>query len=92
MEAHAAPRDLIGRGMTVGVVSQGAEEVDLVSQVGQYGRDHAAASRRPGERLAGSHDVAGLRQSRQREEIDPFDVANHRNPGHDLPGYAACPR
>jgi ribosome-associated toxin RatA of RatAB toxin-antitoxin module len=68
--------------VTVGVVAEGAEELDLGPELRQHhGRDAPAAGRAC-ERLPGVEHLALAGHPSDLDEVDPFDVTDHRDPGH----------
>jgi hypothetical protein len=62
--------------MAVHVVPECAEEVDFRAELRQHGGDDAAAPGGAGEALPRVQDLTRPRVPDERDEIDPFDVAD----------------
>jgi carbon monoxide dehydrogenase subunit G len=87
VDGDAARGELLRGGVAVRVLAKCAEEVDLSAQLGEHHRGDAPASRRAGGRGALRVEHFALAgHPRDRDEIDPLDVADYRYPLHVCEG------
>ena len=67
----------------VRVVAERREERRRPAELCQLDGGDRTAAGRFGPPLVGVPDLAGERHARYRQEVDPFDVTDHREPRHD---------
>ena len=82
MHEHAAVLELGHRGVTVRVVAERGEEVDVGPELGQHDRGYAAAAARAQETLLGLGHLSAAREARHQQKVHPLHVSHDGDASH----------
>jgi RNA polymerase sigma factor (sigma-70 family) len=80
LDAHSELSELALRPVPELVIPERREEDDVAGEPQELTRGDGAPSGGLDPRLAGVHDLAGLRDGFDPGELDPFDMADYRSP------------